>query len=273
MKGLKFMKILEAVKGFFNKMAKAIKVFFSNKVRLAVFILSVISIIAISLVSIACFNAYVSDYYHADLNAIRDVAGVGNPDIYEIEDGVTVFNPKNAKTGIIFYPGAKVEHVAYAPLMDALAESGILCVLIEMPYNLAIFDINAADGIQDYFPEIENWYMAGHSLGGAMAATYLDGHTNEFDGVILLGAYSTVNITDSRVLSIYGSFDRIMNREKYSECKKNLPKDFKEVVIQGGNHAGFAMYGHHEGDGVAEIDTVEQIEQTVKAILEFISED
>ena len=52
-----------------------------------------------------------------------------------------------------------------------------------------------------------------------------------------------------------------------------MPKDIQEVVIQGGNHAGFAMYGHHEGDGVAEIDTVEQIEQTVKAILEFISED
>ena len=79
MKGLKFMKILEAVKGFFDKTGKAIRVFFSNKVRLAVFILSIISVIAISLVSIVCFNAYVSDYYHADLNAIRDVAGVAIP--------------------------------------------------------------------------------------------------------------------------------------------------------------------------------------------------
>ena len=247
---------------------------FSDKRKLTVFIVAIILLTAITTACIVSFVSYVSDYYPADIDAIRDYATISNTDIYDIEKGVTVFNPKNATTGFIFYPGGKVEYAAYAPLMDMLASKGILCVLIEMPYNLAIFDINAADGIAERFPEIESWYIGGHSLGGSMAAIYLDGHTDEIDGLVLLGSYSTVDLTDSRVLSVYGSEDRIMNRAKYRESKKNLPDDFTEVIIQGGNHASFGMYGIQEGDGyLSKITNLEQIEQTANAIFTFINEE
>ena len=58
----------------------------------------------------------------------------------------------------------------YAPLLHDLAEDGILCVLVKMPCNLAVLDMNAADGIPECFPEVTDWYIGGHSLGGAMAA-------------------------------------------------------------------------------------------------------
>ncbi|MBQ3601265.1 MAG: alpha/beta hydrolase, partial [Lachnospiraceae bacterium] len=112
----------------------------------------------------------------------------------------------------MFYPGGKVEYTAYLPLMNSLAEEGILCVLLKMPFNLAVLDMNAADGIQEQFPEIENWYIGGHSLGGAMAASYLETHANDYQGLILLGSYSTADLstTELEVLSIYGSEDTVL---------------------------------------------------------------
>lgn len=89
------------------------------------------------------------------------------------DGGALVFDP-SAKAGLLFYLGGKVEYTAYSPLMRACAEQGILCVLVKMPCNLAILDMNAADGIAVQYPEIEDWYIGGHSLGGAMADAMQD---------------------------------------------------------------------------------------------------
>ena len=104
-----------------------------------------------------------------------------------------------------------------------------------------------------------------------MAASYLSKHAKIFDGLILLGSYSTSNLSDLdvEVLSIYGSEDLVMNRENYEANKKNLPDDFKEVIIDGGCHAYFGMYGAQEGDGVPAITNEEQILRTVEAIDEL----
>ena len=153
--------------------------------------------------------------------------------------------------------------------MAELAREGVLCVLVEMPFNLAVFDINAADGIQEQYPEIEDWYIGGHSLGGSMAASYLADHVDEYEGLILLGSYSTADLsdTDLDVLSIYGSEDKVLNREKYDENKSNLPDNFCEVVIGGGCHAYFGMYGAQDGDGTPTISNHEQIGLTVEHII------
>ena len=63
-----------------------------------------------------------------------------------------------------------------------------------------------------------------------------------------------------------------MNREKYEEYKSNLPSYFSEIVIDGGNHAGFGMYGAQKGDGVSEISQKEQIITTAIVISDFIGE-
>ena len=134
-----------------------------------------------------------------------------------------------------------------------------------------MLDVNAADGITEQFPEIESWYIGGHSLGGSMAASYLAKHGDEFDGLVLLGSYSTADLTSSKVLSIYGENDGVMNREKYEKYKSNLPADFTEKVIKGGNHAYFGIYGEQEGDGKADISAMEQIIITTDTISDFIN--
>ena len=157
--------------------------------------------------------------------------------------------------------------------MKALASEGVLCVFVEMPFNLAVFDINAADGIQENYPQIESWYIGGHSLGGSMAASYLADHADEYDGLVLLGSYSTADLSNSElaVLSVYGSEDKVMNREKYEENKSNLPSDFTEVVIEGGCHAYFGMYGAQDGDGTPTITNEEQISYTADKIFEMMN--
>ena len=228
-------------------------------------------LLALSLLFGACM-IYLCDYYHADVNAIEAFSTMDRVEYRTLEDQTIVFEPENPTAGLIFYPGGKVEYTAYLPLMAACAEQNILCVLMEMPFNLAVLDIDAADGIQEMFPAIDCWYIGGHSLGGSMAASYLADHTGEFAGLILLGSYSTADLsqTDLKVLSVYGSEDLVMNRKKYAENKKNLPNDFTEVVLEGGCHAHFGMYGAQDGDGTPTISNAEQINLTAKAIAQRV---
>ena len=219
---------------------------------------------------IAC-AIYLGDYYHADMEKIENLTEQSAIEMQTDENGYLIFEPDQIENGLIFYPGGKVEHTAYIPLMEALASKGTLCILVKMPFRLAVFGSNAADGLQGNYPEVESWYIGGHSLGGSMAASYLSKHAEAFDGLILLGSYSTADLSDLNVevLSIYGSEDLVLNRENYETNKENLPDDFKEVIIEGGCHAYFGMYGAQEGDGVPGISNEEQIARTVEAIDEL----
>ena len=152
-----------------------------------------------------------------------------------------------------------------------VASEGVLCVLVEMPFRLAVLDVNAADGIRELYPQVDRWYLGGHSLGGSMTAAYAEKHPDAFAGLILLGAYSTANLTETGldVLSIYGSEDRVLNRESYEENRRNLPEDYREVVIAGGCHAFFGVYGPQDGDGTPSITNEEQISIAAEAIGAF----
>ena len=215
---------------------------------------------------------YINDYYHAGEEAMA-VMGSAETDevIVSQKDGMAVFLPRGGSdTGIIFYPGGKVEYSAYAPLLYRCAEMDITCVLVEMPGNLAVLDINAADGIQERYTHVNEWYLAGHSLGGAMASSYLASHAEAYEGIILLGAYATEPLQHERVLSIYGSEDRVLNMEQYEEGRANLPADYTELIIDGGCHAYFGAYGAQEGDGVPTITAETQWDITAQAIAQFV---
>ena len=228
------------------------------------------ALIIIAAVLLVCFIActvYVSDYYRAEEAAVFALDSA-----YELSEDVLVFGSDGAETGFIFYPGGKVEYTAYAPLMNACAEQGILCVLVKMPFNLAVLNIDAANGITEQFPDIENWYIGGHSLGGSMAAGFLADNLTAFDGLILLGSYSTYDLSDAgvSVLSVYGSEDTVLNRVKYDEYRVNLPENFTEIVIDGGCHAYFGVYGVQDGDGTPNISNEEQISYTAEVIAAFM---
>lgn len=226
---------------------------------------------AILAIILAC-AVYLGDFYRADMEKVEAFMPETAVGMGQIEEGYLVFEPESADAGFIFYPGGKVEYTSYIPLMKSLASEGVLCVLVKMPFRLAVLDIDAAEGVSEQFPKIENWYIGGHSLGGSMAAAYLSENETKFEGLVLLGAYSASDLSESdlSVLSVYGSEDLVMNREKYEMNKENLPGDFTEVVIDGGCHAYFGMYGMQEGDGVPSIENAEQIMETAEEILSMI---
>lgn len=215
---------------------------------------------------------YVADYYHADEQAVAAMAGESAAVRVEQRGDVTWFVPDSPTAGMIFYPGGKVEAAAYAPLLSACAERGIVCALVQMPANLAVLDMDAADGLQQEFPAVADWYIGGHSLGGAMAASYASGHADEFAGLVLLAAYSTQDLSASplRVLSVYGSADGVLDLEAYAENWPNLPADTVELVLDGGNHAQFGSYGAQDGDGTPTMPASEQLRQTADAIAAFL---
>lgn len=217
---------------------------------------------------------YLGDYYKADRAAIDAFAPMNEVTFHTEKNGNVIFEAEGARVGLIFYPGGKVETEAYMPLMAAFARRGIFCVLIDMPFRLAVFDIDAADGIPARYPQIENWYIGGHSLGGAMAASYLAEHQSEFEGLLLLAAYSSADLSQSNlaVLSVYGTEDKVMNRQKYEKNKKNLPENFREVIIDGGCHAYFGMYGAQDGDGTPTVTNKEQIMASADAMAAMVAE-
>lgn len=246
----------------------------SKKIHKKKLVAGIVLLVLFALI-LAC-GIYLSDYYKADFSEIERVLGKSENQLYEkslLKEGTLCFLPKaGAKTGFVFYPGGKVQYNAYEPLLAKLAEKGIACFLVKMPFNLAVFNINGAEKVLNQFPEIENWFIGGHSLGGSMAASFLGKNQFDIKGLILLASYSTVDFSevDIKLLSIFGSEDGVLNLEKYTENKSHFSKNAKEVVIEGGNHAGFGFYGPQKKDGKASISSINQIEQTARLILEFI---
>lgn len=240
-----------------------------NKKKIIICAVSLFAVIALLFGGSA---VYLSDYYRADVDAIEAFAESDNVIRTEVADGVIAYGESSAEIGFIFYPGGKVEYTSYEPLMRALASNGILCILVKMPCNLAVLDMNAADGICERYPDVKDWYIGGHSLGGTMAAYYLADNQSKFGGLVLLGSYSSKDISDAEidVLSVFGSQDEVMNREKYEECKQNLPDSLTEIEIEGGCHAYFGMYGEQRGDGEPTLTPEEQITKTAEYICEFV---
>lgn len=229
----------------------------------------IIPVISFLFIVIVCIW-YVNDYYHTDENVQEYLQTKDSVSVTEMPDGLYLDGPGD-ETALIFYPGAKVEYTAYLPLLSELADQGIDCFLIKMPCNLAIFGQNKAKKIMDSY-EYDHWYLSGHSLGGAMAASYASGHLESLNGLVLLAAYPTKSLkSDSfSVLSLYGSEDGVLNMEKVEEGKAYMPVDYAEICIEGGNHAQFGNYGEQKGDHAADISREEQQAQTVEAILNML---
>lgn len=219
-----------------------------------------LALLALLVLGAAGFGFYAGDYYRAEPAAL---AVLDEPGL-SIDGDTTILSPASASdTGILFYPGAKVEAEAYLPLLDQLRDQGFTCFLIHMPANMAIFDADAALDVIAAHPEISHWYLAGHSMGGAMASSCAADNPDAFDGLILLGAYLYGDYPPADTLTVYGSLNQsVEDKIDYTE---------NVVEIQGGNHAQFGNYGPQKGDAPATISAEEQQARTVEAVADFIA--
>ncbi|MBQ9060254.1 MAG: alpha/beta hydrolase [Firmicutes bacterium] len=213
----------------------------------------------------AVFLCYTGSYYHADAKA--EQALVSDPAVTVTEtDYGWFFDGPAEDTGLVFYPGAKVEETAYAPLLHLLAAEKMDVCLVKMPLHLAVFGKDKAGEVMDQY-DYSRWYAGGHSLGGAMAAAFAAEHGSDLEGVLLLAAYPTDPLDPGMTeVLIYGSEDEVLNMQRLEESRQYAPEHVTEHVIRGGNHAQFGSYGEQKEDGKASLCMEEQIEETVRVI-------
>lgn len=219
------------------------------------------TLLIVVLLLVGVFFIYASQYYRESDEVISEVEAYPRK---ETINNMTIFYPSennDRHSAILFYPGGKVSAMAYAPLMMALADQGYTMVLFEMPFNLAVFDINTASQAFDTLEGMEHWYMMGHSLGGAMASSFVK-NNDKIEGLILLGAYPITDLSIP-VLVLYGEFDEVINRNKLEAVDNR-------IMIKGGNHANFGNYGQQKGDGKATITPTQQQNEAVLLIDDFI---
>lgn len=234
-----------------------------------------IGIVVFLLVLASGFFMYVSSYYKAGSLALDSLKS--DSMITVQEDGDIVFKPvSNGKDiGFIFYPGGKVEASAYGPIAKEIASKGYTVIIAKMNFNLAVLSPNRAEEIISNNKDINSWVIGGHSLGGVMASNYAL-ENDKIKGLVLLASYQQDNIdlrnTQLKVLSLWGSNDKVADLSKVIEAKKLMPSDAKFIEIEGGNHGGFGDYGHQKGDGEATITNKEQMMDTAKYIIEFLDD-
>jgi hypothetical protein len=169
-------------------------------------------------------------------------------------------------TGLVFYPGARIDAHAYQDILGPLANAGHLVVILKVPLGISLLDTGQARGAMDRHPEITAWAVGGHSLGGVSASSFAKSN-HDVSGLLLFASYPADDMTDSgslAVLSISGSNDGLSTPEKIAASKALLPPTTSYVTVEGGVHAFFGDYGEQPGDGEPGISR-EQAQQQITA--------
>jgi hypothetical protein len=177
-------------------------------------------------------------------------------------DGI-VFAPAQGtpEFGLVLMPGASVDARSYAQSARHLAEHGVLVALMVAKNNFAPSSLPVADKMRSAHPDVTQWFVAGHSLGGNAALAYTK-TASGLSGVILWGSYPDASDGFSSlslpVLSISGALDGTATPEEVAANKANLPASTRFVQLPGANHAQFGNYGTPQPDGKATLGREQQ---------------
>lgn len=198
----------------------------------------------------------VMDAEAGPLSAAQEDAAVTITDHAE----AIVLTPTNgdSTSGFVFIPGAKVAAEAYVSnLSGIVAEDNITVVITKPTLHLAFFDLRPLEAFTDLAPDVNTWFVGGHSLGGVKACQFAGEPASS--GLVLFGSYCANDLSASGlpVLSIGGSEDELSTPAKIQDAATKLPADAEFVQIEGANHARFGDYGVQSGDGTATISSDE----------------
>jgi pimeloyl-ACP methyl ester carboxylesterase len=196
-------------------------------------------------------------------------------------DGYWSFTPQApARAGLIFFPGALVDPVAYAPLVHAIADAGYASILIQVPRRGAF---GGAEGPEVFDrarnaaarSSVRRWVVAGHSRGGVIACFVVRDGFPGLAGAVLLGTTHprdfSLAATAIPMTRVYGTRDTIADVDKIERTRVNLPPSARIVRIDGGNHSQFGYYGFQPGDWPATISRDAQQAISRAAILDALA--
>ena len=199
----------------------------------------------------------------------------------ESRDGYWRFKPPTASTvGLLFFPGALVDPVAYAPLARDVAARGHTVLLVQVPRRGAMGGAESPELLRRYNRALREtaesggpkaWVVGGHSRGGVISSNVVRARTSGIAGLVLIGTshprdFSLAHL-DLPVTQIYGTRDTVADVEKVMAARRNLPPALTLLEIDGGNHSQFGYYGFQPGDWPATISRQAQHRLTVAAIV------
>ncbi|WP_158685400.1 alpha/beta hydrolase [Microbacterium halophytorum] len=231
-----------------------------------------LALLAILAVAVSAFLIWTQKTYAAEPEGISAVES--DPRVHlDVQGDLTVLGPSAASngTGLIFFPGAKVEPDAYAASFTELAANGTTVIIAQPSLNLALLERRSLEELASAAPDVESWSVGGHSMGGVRACMYAE--SDEVDALLLLASYcSGVDLsehTDLAVLSVFGSDDGLIRTEAVEESKDILPSDAESVTLEGVSHAQFGDYGPQGGDGTPHLSDDEARQHIEEALAEF----
>ena len=232
------------------------------------------AIFSIAIIAVAIWGIQWATYARPPLP--EAVEALESDDLVQVtNDTWLTFAPKQSSpiSGFVFYPGGRIDPRGYAPLLREIAAQGYLVVVPKMPINMAVFDANVADEIMASFPEIDQWAIGGHSIGGTMAAQYAANH-HDIGGLAIWASYPTdstdLSGSEIPVVSIYGNLEPRVNDISVAERKHLLPDAAIYVRIEGGDHHQFGSYVIQPDEHFATISRKSQQEQIVAATLTML---
>ncbi|WP_216360338.1 alpha/beta fold hydrolase [Deinococcus indicus] len=180
-----------------------------------------------------------------------------------------------ADTLLVFYPGGLVRPQAYEWLGRALADQGVQTVIPAFPLDLAVTGIGRADGLIAQYGQGKRVVIAGHSLGGAMAAQYAANNPDALAGLILMAAYPAGNVSlkdrTLPVLSLLAERDGVAAPDDVRGGLDRLPSGTTLTVIPGAVHSFFGRYGPQKGDGLPTVTHAQAEEEILNAVQDFLT--
>ena len=195
-------------------------------------------------------------WFHIVLPADRDAVDrvFADPQVSVVaSQGLILFTPADEPTsqGLVFYPGAKVDPYSYLPTFHELVAEGLTVVIVEPLFNMALFDTTALSDITGVAPDVSQWFVGGHSLGGVKAC--MAAQDPAIDGLVTMASFcaSDLSARDIPALQLLGDRDGLIDLNAVDEASPLLPERTETTTIAGANHASFGAYGPQAGDGIA----------------------
>jgi len=190
------------------------------------------------------------------------------------------YSPSEPAVGLLFFPGALVDPVAYAPLARAVAAAGYLVVVVELPRRGAFGGANDPDLLIQAVRQMlkprgpRRWVIAGHSRGAVVATELAGSRTKGIAGLVLIGTTHPRDVDLSAlavpVTKVVGTRDGIAPLKKALANRHLLPPATRWVQIEGGNHSQFGWYGFQPGDRFAKIEADSQRAIMIDTILALL---
>ncbi len=244
----------------------------AGRIRRRVRAIGLGALAALALVVVG-FLIWANTPYRAERGPVIDVWANENVQVQYLDEGILMTPVADATdlppspTGLVFVPGARVEAHAYMFQLSGVVEQhGVTVLITEPTLNLAFFDTRSLAQFTTAAPDVDRWFVGGHSLGGVRACLMTPG--SDAAGLVLFGSYCANDLSGSalEVLSIAGENDALSTPAIIEQNAGMLPADARFVTIAGANHASFGDYGAQSGDGERTI-TSEQMRAELTALL------